>query len=123
MNVKPDRFGRHCIGERPAAGPGGTAGGGAPHGSDRPGLATARRPAPHRQRPVSARATPAPCPPSFPGAAPVPVLPLPAPSPLTLCVVGAGPTAIGILERLVANAAALSDGRRLAVHLVDPHPP
>jgi uncharacterized NAD(P)/FAD-binding protein YdhS len=53
----------------------------------------------------------------------VPVLPLPAASPLTLCVVGAGPTAIGVLERLVANAAQLADGRRLAVHLVDPHPP
>jgi FAD-NAD(P)-binding len=58
----------------------------------------------------------------------VPVLPLPAPvaercRPLTLCVVGAGPTAIGVLERLVANAAQLADGRRLAVHLVDPHPP
>jgi uncharacterized NAD(P)/FAD-binding protein YdhS len=53
----------------------------------------------------------------------VPVLPLPAPSPLTLCIVGAGPTAIGVLERLVANGAQLSDGRRLSVHLVDPHPP
>jgi len=53
----------------------------------------------------------------------VPVLPLPAPLPLTLCVVGAGPTAIGVLERVVANAAGLADGRRLSVHLVDPHPP
>jgi uncharacterized NAD(P)/FAD-binding protein YdhS len=43
--------------------------------------------------------------------------------PPTLCVVGAGPTAIGVLERLVANAAELSAGRRLQVHLVDPHPP
>jgi uncharacterized NAD(P)/FAD-binding protein YdhS len=41
----------------------------------------------------------------------------------TLCVVGAGPTAIGVLERLVANAPELADGRRLQVHLVDPHPP
>jgi uncharacterized NAD(P)/FAD-binding protein YdhS len=37
-------------------------------------------------------------------------------------VVGAGPTAIGVLERLVANAPALSGGARLTVHLVDPHP-
>jgi uncharacterized NAD(P)/FAD-binding protein YdhS len=43
--------------------------------------------------------------------------------PAVLCIVGAGPTAIGVLERLVANAAELSDGRRLQVHLVDPHPP
>ncbi|SDE57492.1 FAD-NAD(P)-binding [Blastococcus fimeti] len=40
----------------------------------------------------------------------------------SLCVVGAGPTAIGVLERLVANAPALSGGARLTVHLVDPHP-
>jgi uncharacterized NAD(P)/FAD-binding protein YdhS len=53
----------------------------------------------------------------------VPVPPRPEPDPLTLCVVGAGPTAIGVLERLVANAPVLSDGRRLLVHLVDPHPP
>ncbi|MGK5172214.1 FAD/NAD(P)-binding protein [Geodermatophilus sp. CPCC 205761] len=41
----------------------------------------------------------------------------------TLCVVGAGPTAIGVLERLAASAPELSDGRRLQVHLVDPFPP
>ncbi|MBB3083757.1 FAD/NAD(P)-binding protein [Geodermatophilus sabuli] len=41
----------------------------------------------------------------------------------TLVVVGAGPTAIGVLERLVASAPELADGRRLHVHLVDPYPP
>src|SRR4051794_12492223 len=45
------------------------------------------------------------------------------PRPPTLAVAGAGPTAIGVLERLVANAPVLSGGRRLLVHLVDPHPP
>jgi uncharacterized NAD(P)/FAD-binding protein YdhS len=45
-----------------------------------------------------------------------------APGP-ALVLVGAGPTAIGVLERLVANAAELGDGSRLQVHLVDPHPP
>lgn len=39
--------------------------------------------------------------------------------PSSLALVGAGPTALGVLERLVARAA----GRRLVVHLVDPHPP
>ncbi|SDC71144.1 FAD-NAD(P)-binding [Geodermatophilus telluris] len=50
-------------------------------------------------------------------------MPLPSPRPAVLCVVGAGPTAVGVLERLVANAAELRDGRPLEVHLVDPHPP
>jgi uncharacterized NAD(P)/FAD-binding protein YdhS len=40
-----------------------------------------------------------------------------------IVVVGAGPTAIGVLERLVASAPELSRGGRLQVHLVDPHPP
>ncbi|HEV7727879.1 MAG TPA: FAD/NAD(P)-binding protein [Modestobacter sp.] len=40
-----------------------------------------------------------------------------------IVVVGAGPTGIGVLERLVASAPELSDGARLQVHLVDPHPP
>src|SRR3954451_677589 len=44
-----------------------------------------------------------------------------APGP-SLCLVGAGPTAIGVLERLTANAAELSAGTSLTVHLVDPHP-
>ncbi len=40
-------------------------------------------------------------------------------SSLTVALVGAGPTALGVLERLLAQAA----GRHLEVHLVDPHPP
>ncbi|MPQ96553.1 adenylate cyclase [Modestobacter sp. I12A-02628] len=44
-------------------------------------------------------------------------------SPPTLVVVGAGPTAVGVLERLVANAPEFSGTERLQVHLVDPHPP
>jgi uncharacterized NAD(P)/FAD-binding protein YdhS len=40
-----------------------------------------------------------------------------------LCVVGAGPTGVGVLERLAANAAELAGSGRLTVHLVDPHPP
>ncbi|KQS58470.1 hypothetical protein ASG36_10395 [Geodermatophilus sp. Leaf369] len=40
-------------------------------------------------------------------------------SSLTVALVGAGPTALGVLERLLAHA----DGRRLDVHLVDPFPP
>ncbi|MGY1624554.1 FAD/NAD(P)-binding protein [Geodermatophilus sp. SYSU D00965] len=49
-------------------------------------------------------------------------LPDPASLP-TLVVVGAGPTGIGVLERLVASAPELSAGARLQVHLVDPFPP
>jgi uncharacterized NAD(P)/FAD-binding protein YdhS len=41
----------------------------------------------------------------------------------SIAVVGAGPTAIGLLERLVANAPELGGGGRLQVHLIDPHPP
>src|SRR3954451_17499429 len=122
MSVKPDRFDRHCRGRPPPA-PAARAEE-VPRGPDRPGVPAARRPAPHRQRPVSAVAMP-PCPTSRPGAGPVslPVRPRLSSRPPTLCVVGAGPTAIGVLERLVANAAELSAGRRLRVHLVDPHPP
>jgi len=40
-----------------------------------------------------------------------------------IAVVGAGPTAIGLLERLVASAPELTGSGRLQVHLVDPHPP
>ncbi|MGY1812657.1 FAD/NAD(P)-binding protein [Blastococcus sp. SYSU D00820] len=40
-----------------------------------------------------------------------------------LCVVGAGPTAVSVLERLLANAPELATGDRLTVHLVDPYPP
>ncbi len=52
-------------------------------------------------------------------------MPLPAQRPArppTLVVVGAGPTAVGVLERLAANAPALAGGRRAEVHLVDPFP-
>ncbi|MFJ5103899.1 FAD/NAD(P)-binding protein, partial [Streptomyces sp. NPDC088554] len=47
------------------------------------------------------------------------------PRPLTpsLVVVGAGPRGTGLLERIVANAPSLYDGRRLDIHLVDPYPP
>ncbi|GAA4877845.1 FAD/NAD(P)-binding protein [Kitasatospora terrestris] len=42
----------------------------------------------------------------------------------TLVIVGAGPRATGLLERIVANAAELLPPERpLHVHLVDPHPP
>jgi uncharacterized NAD(P)/FAD-binding protein YdhS len=44
------------------------------------------------------------------------------PSP-SVAVVGAGPTAIGLLERLIASAPEMSGSERLQVHLVDPHPP
>ncbi|RLP82400.1 adenylate cyclase [Mycetocola lacteus] len=46
----------------------------------------------------------------------------PAPAP-SLVVLGAGPRAVGVLERLAANAAELwPAGTPLTVHLVDPHP-
>ncbi|MDH6143607.1 hypothetical protein P3T35_005642 [Kitasatospora sp. GP30] len=42
----------------------------------------------------------------------------------TLVIVGAGPRATGLLERIVANAPELLPvDRRLHIHLVDPHPP
>lgn len=37
-----------------------------------------------------------------------------------MCVVGAGPRGLAVLERLCANH---TDGRRLVVHVVDPYPP
>ncbi|TQE37595.1 FAD/NAD(P)-binding protein [Streptomyces ipomoeae] len=37
-----------------------------------------------------------------------------------ICVVGAGPRGLAVLERLCANH---TDGRRLLVHVVDPYPP
>jgi uncharacterized NAD(P)/FAD-binding protein YdhS len=43
--------------------------------------------------------------------------------PPSIAVVGAGPTAIGVLERLVASAPEYAGGSRLQVHLIDPHPP
>jgi hypothetical protein len=46
------------------------------------------------------------------------------PSPAVLVVVGAGPRATGLLERIAANAPELWDEeRQLRIHLVDPHPP
>ncbi|MFE5812140.1 FAD/NAD(P)-binding protein [Streptomyces sp. NPDC056479] len=46
------------------------------------------------------------------------------PDPAVLVVVGAGPRATGLLERIAANAPELWDGdRELRIHLVDPHPP
>ncbi|MDI5967788.1 FAD/NAD(P)-binding protein [Streptomyces sp. SL13] len=41
----------------------------------------------------------------------------------TVVVVGAGPRATGLLERMAAGAAELWSGRPLRVHLVDPCPP
>lgn len=42
----------------------------------------------------------------------------------TLVVVGAGPRATGLLERIAANAPELwPAGRPLRIHLIDPHPP
>ncbi|MEU0742063.1 FAD/NAD(P)-binding protein [Streptomyces sp. NPDC006134] len=44
--------------------------------------------------------------------------------PAVLVVVGAGPRATGLLERIAANAPELWDeDRELVIHLVDPHPP
>ncbi|MET9021951.1 FAD/NAD(P)-binding protein [Actinopolymorpha sp. NPDC004070] len=43
--------------------------------------------------------------------------------PLVVCIVGGGPRGTSVLERLVANVDLLEPGRRLEVHLVDPHPP
>ncbi|WP_432520269.1 FAD/NAD(P)-binding protein [Kineococcus sp. SYSU DK006] len=56
----------------------------------------------------------------------MPALPSPVTSPVTsrapsLCLVGAGPRALGVLDRLGAHAGAR--GRRLDVHVVDPYPP
>ncbi|MDN3256361.1 FAD/NAD(P)-binding protein [Streptomyces sp. MA25(2023)] len=46
------------------------------------------------------------------------------PSEAVLVIVGAGPRATGLLERIAANAPELwDDGRKLTIHLVDPHPP
>src|SRR5438552_16308236 len=41
--------------------------------------------------------------------------------PAVLAVIGAGPRAVGLLERLAANAD--PHGRRLVVYIVDPYPP
>ncbi len=45
-------------------------------------------------------------------------------SPATIVIVGAGPRATGLIERLAANAPELrGDGAPFELHLVDPHPP
>ncbi|WP_432494175.1 FAD/NAD(P)-binding protein [Kineococcus gypseus] len=41
--------------------------------------------------------------------------------PVRVCLVGAGPRALGVLDRLAARAGGLD--RPLVVHVVDPHPP
>ncbi|WP_172386470.1 FAD/NAD(P)-binding domain-containing protein [Streptomyces sp. MNP-20] len=41
----------------------------------------------------------------------------------TLVIVGAGPRATGLIERIAANAPSLYAGARLDIHLVDPYPP
>ncbi|QDQ10710.1 FAD/NAD(P)-binding protein [Streptomyces spectabilis] len=40
-----------------------------------------------------------------------------------LVIVGAGPRATGLIERIAANAPTLYAGARLDIHLVDPYPP
>ncbi|NBE53756.1 FAD/NAD(P)-binding protein [Streptomyces boluensis] len=48
----------------------------------------------------------------------------PYPRHAVLVIVGAGPRAIGLLDRIAANAPELLDpARKLRIHLVDPHPP
>ena len=44
------------------------------------------------------------------------------PADAVLALVGAGPRAVGLLERLAANGPLL-DGRALTIHVIDPHPP
>ncbi|MFD9910396.1 FAD/NAD(P)-binding protein, partial [Streptomyces sp. NPDC059063] len=41
----------------------------------------------------------------------------------SLVIVGAGPRATGLLERVAANAPSLYADARLDIHLVDPYPP
>ncbi|MFI9583705.1 FAD/NAD(P)-binding protein [Streptomyces sp. NPDC052236] len=41
----------------------------------------------------------------------------------TLCVVGAGPRGLSVLERLCANARSMPEGSTVHVHVVDPYPP
>ncbi|KRV47781.1 FAD-binding protein [Wenjunlia vitaminophila] len=42
---------------------------------------------------------------------------------LVVCVVGAGPRGLSVLERLCANARELAPDTRIDVHLIDAHPP
>ncbi|WP_063734042.1 FAD/NAD(P)-binding protein [Streptomyces sp. RTd22] len=49
---------------------------------------------------------------------------LASPSPHAVVIVGAGPRAAGLVERIAANAPELyGDGAPFTLHLVDPHPP
>ncbi|MEU6126515.1 FAD/NAD(P)-binding protein [Streptomyces sp. NPDC047123] len=41
----------------------------------------------------------------------------------TVCVVGAGPRGLSVLERLCANARLLPPGSTVRIHLIDPYPP
>ncbi len=43
--------------------------------------------------------------------------------PGSVAIIGGGPRGVGVLERLVANAAELAGGMRIDVHVIDPHPP
>ncbi|MFH9671878.1 FAD/NAD(P)-binding protein [Streptomyces sp. NPDC017405] len=42
---------------------------------------------------------------------------------LDVCLIGAGPRGLSVLERLCANAASVPDGLAITVHVVDPYPP
>ncbi|MFF3336684.1 FAD/NAD(P)-binding protein [Streptomyces sp. NPDC002888] len=42
---------------------------------------------------------------------------------LDVCVIGAGPRGLSVLERLCANAASVPDDITITVHVVDPYPP
>ncbi|WP_225840392.1 FAD/NAD(P)-binding domain-containing protein [Streptomyces sp. NK08204] len=41
----------------------------------------------------------------------------------TVCVIGAGPRGLSVVERLCANARSQPEGRSVHVHVVDPYPP
>jgi len=42
-------------------------------------------------------------------------------SPAEVAIVGAGPAASSLLERIAASASEILDGQPLRVHLIDPH--
>ncbi|RSN55679.1 FAD-binding protein [Streptomyces sp. WAC 04229] len=42
---------------------------------------------------------------------------------LDVCLIGAGPRGLSVLERLCANAASVADDTAVTVHVVDPYPP
>ncbi|MCZ1014214.1 FAD/NAD(P)-binding protein [Streptomyces noursei] len=41
---------------------------------------------------------------------------------LDICIIGMGPRGLSVLERICANAREIAPHRRIAVHVVDPHP-